>query len=596
MKPRGIAEAFPIVASALGHRFGVAVEFGGDEAMTDGQRIVLPELDLDTDAKDAAWGFLCHECSHVRFTDWNAWKRATSSPLRAQFTNAAEDIRIEQLIAREYPGTKRMLDDALDHVMDSGFLQPPRSDESLPSLVFTYVLSQMRSEHLDQERLAETARVAGESLEAHLSHGVRTRLDVLLQQGGTLSSTADAVSLADRLIKVLEEAEREARERADQQEASQGSQSGDSQAGTSSGSDSGQADTAGDSQSQDQAQAGDDGGDQAGVGEGSSAGQSGQSGDGTSSGASSSGADGAGSGSQDRQLSEALQSVLQASQDDLGNDLGSQLAETLKQSSVREQKSHSSSVIAPSSMVERGASRPRPTGALENSRQLQARLKGLVQASQRRRPLTGRRGKRIDGARMWRVGVGDPRILRRETERRAPNAAVHLLVDQSSSMKSQDPQSLAMASAIALSAALYEIKGVNPAVSAFPHVGNNGMCGQLVQHGQSPRARVDRFWHRPDGNTPMAAAMLSCLFPLLQQREERKLLVVITDGKPNGSGGPGGVAEINRRCQSGGVEVYGIGIGVNLAHLFPVWTSINDVGELRQKLFDLAQQSLISAA
>lgn len=594
MKKRGIHEAFPIVATALGRRFGVSVEFGGDEAKTDGQRIYLPALDLDTDAKDAAWGFLCHECSHVRFTDWQQWQRATSSPLRAQMTNVAEDIRIEQLIALEYPGTKGMLDKALDHVMDAGYLQPPGPDEGLPSLVFTYALARMRYGHLGQARLADTARVAGEALEAHLSSGVRTRLDVLLQQGGMLGSTQEAVQLADRLIKVLEEAEQEARERADQQEQTQ---SGGNEATNAAG-DAARSPGAGDT-SQDgagkgaasgaQSAKGDESGNDAGGGSDQSAG------DAPPRSATTEGGD---TPLSDRALSEALQSVLQATQDELGKDLGSQLAEQLEQAGEHDRRRASTCNVHPSRVVvRRGASGAAvPHEALDNSRQLQARLKGIVQASQRRRPMTGRRGKRIDSARVWRIGVGDPRVLRREADRQSPNAAVHVLVDQSSSMGNRDPERLAMASAASLSAALYEIKGVNPAVSSFPHNSDDGVCARIVGHGQSPRRSIERFWHGPNAQTPMAESMMACLIPLLQQREARKLLIVVTDGQPNGAFGADGVADLNRRCHVSGVEVIGIGIGVDLSHLFPHWISITEVGELRDRLFDLAQRSLVSAA
>lgn len=89
---------------------------------------------------------------------------------------------------------------------------------------------------------------------------------------------------------------------------------------------------------------------------------------------------------------------------------------------------------------------------------------------------------------------------------------------------------------------------------------------------------------------------MACLIPLLQQREERKLLIVISDGAPNGQHGADGVAELNRRCEVSGVEVVGIGINVDLSHLFHHWISIQEVGELRDRLFDLAQRSLVPAA
>ncbi|WP_256360234.1 hypothetical protein [Methylomonas koyamae] len=42
MKNRTLHNAFPIVAAAIGNRFGVKVSVGGDQAYTDGKSIQLP--------------------------------------------------------------------------------------------------------------------------------------------------------------------------------------------------------------------------------------------------------------------------------------------------------------------------------------------------------------------------------------------------------------------------------------------------------------------------------------------------------------------------------------------------------------------------
>ncbi len=71
MKNRTLHNAFPIVAAAIGNRFGVKVSVGGNQTETDGQTIWLPGYEGDDpDYQDVAWGLLAHEASHIRYSDF----------------------------------------------------------------------------------------------------------------------------------------------------------------------------------------------------------------------------------------------------------------------------------------------------------------------------------------------------------------------------------------------------------------------------------------------------------------------------------------------------------------------------------------------
>ena len=71
MKNRTLQHAFPIVAAAIGNRFGIKVSVGGDQAYTTGSAIQLPAYDGDDpDYQDFAWGLLAHESAHIRYSDF----------------------------------------------------------------------------------------------------------------------------------------------------------------------------------------------------------------------------------------------------------------------------------------------------------------------------------------------------------------------------------------------------------------------------------------------------------------------------------------------------------------------------------------------
>ena len=68
MKTKTLQHAFPIVAAAIGNRFGIKVSVGGDQAYTNGKVIQLPAYAGDDPAYQVvAWGLLAHEAAHIRY-------------------------------------------------------------------------------------------------------------------------------------------------------------------------------------------------------------------------------------------------------------------------------------------------------------------------------------------------------------------------------------------------------------------------------------------------------------------------------------------------------------------------------------------------
>ena len=80
-----LRNALPIVAAALGRKFGVEVGVGGHDACTDGKRIQIPDVPDDPASRDLAWGYLAHEAAHVRYTDFTVYEQAArEGPLQAR--------------------------------------------------------------------------------------------------------------------------------------------------------------------------------------------------------------------------------------------------------------------------------------------------------------------------------------------------------------------------------------------------------------------------------------------------------------------------------------------------------------------------------
>lgn len=605
MKNQTLNNAFPIVAAALGNKFGVKVSVGGDDAYTTGDRIHLPALDTDdSNIKDVAWGYLAHEAAHVRFTDFSEFRNAATSPLRKHIVNILEDIRIEKAMQEPYPGTKRTTEKVTEYLVKTdayGFVT--KDQEPHPASVLSqFLLFRLRHDVLGQKALSSFADSAELLLEDTFPTGAVTRLFGLLSDMPSLRETRDCVRLADQILRMIQEeqekAEEQAKQQAQQQQSSSSNASGqsdssDDDAGSDDQSDDSSPSDTDDSQPNQSSQlddaksptdtsdTDDDNGDQ----------QSGQ-------GATSSHA-GSNDQSQDaEQLAQILSSVLSAGQDDLPGDLF-EAAQALLGNQPRnsyDSEIHLPLAIEPNRNVSTGNAIL--SRAISESGKIRASLQGLIQSSRYERPVNKRSGNRIDGRKLVRLSQGDSRIFERRTHKQAPNTALHLLVDASGSMNNRVSQNstitlahIAMDSAVALALALEGISGVNPAITRFPH-GDTDNVNPLLKHGQKVRPHAAAFSAVTNGGTPLHTALWYAAASVMATREDRKVIMILTDGEPDDYDA---AKSVIRRCEATGIELVGVGVCIDTSYLFDHSICINNVSDLRSELFRISKDLLLAA-
>ena len=232
---------------------------------------------------------------------------------------------------------------------------------------------------------------------------------------------------------------------------------------------------------------------------------------------------------------------------------------------------------------------------------IRAALQGLVQSQSLKRTQHSNRGRRIDGKRLHHLALGDSKVFLGSSLKASPNTAIHLLVDKSESMGYQvlDRQRnqmmtrmpIALEASLALALALEGLQGVNPGVTAFPG-GHEAAVYRLLEHGQRVRQRAGAFSLAASGSTPMTEAIWFAAAALLRCQEPRKVLMVMTDGQPDHQLS---TLEILQRCRDSGIETVGVGLGIEVSHLFPVSIVISDFRELRNQLFALSKSVLLAA-
>ncbi len=580
-----LTNALPIVAAAYGRKFGVQISIGGNEAKTNGKSIQLPAV-ADT-VKNLAYGYLAHESGHIRFTDFELSRH--SSPMGRFVEGVLEDVRIENAMIRIYPGTRTTLDSVIETLIAENTLVPVNAQADPVEILGNGLLHLSRHRYRHQKALRTHAKQADKVMRQVLGARFVHRLHGLLTEIPSLASTTDSMALARKIVSLVEE---EAQNPATQPTISEDDNPSDVEADQdeehqAQGSESKVQGT----QDQEQGSEHNDSGtpnpevetteDGAGIEE-----------QGTPN------ADaedvGAGTKSQTRvtenqgqDACNALQSTLNATDVDLPEDVFQVVAETLGAESI------SSPTLLPTTEPFTGnpfVGRIALQRVKIHSAKLTARLQGLVQAHTLTRHRSVQRGRSLSPAHLHRAGVGDPRIFRIKEHKVAPDTALHLLVDLSGSMSGGQDR-IALDAAMALALALEPINHVSRAVSAFPGLhGQDQNVTAILSHGERVSTRAGAFVQDARGGTPMTGALWFAAADLLARSEERKVLLILTDGAPNDVRSAKSLVD---QAERAGIEMIGVGIGVNVGRLFPVALRIDDIADLKTELFKVAETLLL---
>ncbi|EOX4248755.1 VWA domain-containing protein [Vibrio cholerae] len=546
-----LKNALPIVAAAYGEKFGVKVLIQGQDAFTDGERIVIPTANPDDPHyQQIAWGYLAHEAAHIRHTNFDMVQKASSKPIRKALLNIIEDVRIENELAKDYPGTRRSISQVIEYMVDTQQMCVPEQLEPASNLQ-AWLLFRLRCHFLGQKALTPLYQVVDERVRQLFPAAAMSRLSAMLTAVPSLASTGEVLKLVDAIVAMLEE---ESRPPQDESDADSGNDIGQDASNDSNSSSDSQTPETGSSATGDAAESGDsDNSDQA----------------------------------------DNLRQALEASAAHFELDTFAQVAEVLSEQAEGHQG------VTPLSLPQAEQAMLGDEAILtlsaSESAQIRARLRGMVQSSQDNRNHAKRHGLRVATHRLAASQAGESRLFIQRQPRIAPNAAVHLLVDISGSMGKPIGEGnrkyfhVANEAALALAMALEGIPGVVPAVSYFPGIHQEVSIALLPK--QSVRHRAACFDQKPRGCTPMAQAMWFAANSLLAQKQKRKLMIVLTDGDPDDWAATHDIVD---RCRRSGFELLGIGIQTrSVEKFFPQSIVINDVKDLKRELFEVTQQLLV---
>ena len=533
VRTKDVLNCLPLLASILGDRYGVQVRIGGKEACTNGKVIHLPSLPMDCEPEllALARSFVDHESGHIRHTDFVVLKAANLDPVTFNLFNCLEDWRIEKKLSGIFPGCRQNLNWLIRRFFVEE-AQPRAGGDPPPLAVLDYVLLTVRAWDVEDVNSARTA--AAEVLRQHFP-GLREVLDaILLKVYIHCPDTAAAIAYARQLAQGIRQWEPQ-----QQQKKTRGNGADHTDFAPQS-----DQDISSDCASQTQMPI------------------------------------------SPSKAKAQLTALFHAEAQDLPQNLGELLSTALvlcQAESAFENVTVAVEGFRQSSALPEG----QKLQALQASIALRTRLQGLLQARIQKRCSIGRRGALHPGS-LHRLQTGNPRIFRREAEQAGLNTAVHILLDVSGSM-SGTPIALARQACFAVAKALENIKGVNPAVTAFPAMASTSSVFPIMRHGQKV---PDSFGINASGGTPLAAALWWVMQTMLFLKEQRKLILIITDGVPDSTHAATHAVNVAQKL---GFEVYGLGIrDEHIVKLLPQTSRvINDLPDLAPTIFDLLQDALL---
>ncbi|WP_425953146.1 VWA domain-containing protein [Ralstonia pseudosolanacearum] len=523
---------------------------GPDPRNPNGLCLLLPRTAAVGTEQDAILlrAVISHEIlCHGHHTDFSV---VPAKGVAGDLANVLEDPRGELLAAKRYPGSKMVIREGIEVLVDRQIFRGPDPDKETPaSILVSWLVTELRSELLGQNCLEQFSidfrKLAIEQFGTKLTGKVKA----VALEGATASDTQGADQAARRIVQLLKLAKEEQENQAGQsqgngqsQQGNQGSDNDQNQqgngAGSQSGSDgkaSGQSDNSGAS-------------DQAGGHQANGQGDQQQ------------GANAASGGFEPApgNLINAIDDVLSAKAADLGN-YGKGLEQVLCEGNEAMQAakgglgaSHTSEMgeaIAPKSGSEQNRALLR-AAAKATAAALSLKMEELLEAfatATRRNSSSGN----LRASRVWRVPLGDTQVFRNKTRHEELDTCMFLLVDESSSMDRKFD--------LEHSPHLHptEIDPTNPdktfevkrkdaagrvAVAAAEVLDGAEVPFGLASYYTSVREwkNFDEDWsstllrYQPGaiGSTNTHLAVVWALRKLIGRPEARKVLSVVTDGDP----------------------------------------------------------------
>ena len=527
-----LMRSLPMVAAVLGKQYGVKIEVGGSSAYTDGNTIHLPGIDLEKSPEmvNLVRSYLDHESAHIRHTNFYYVKNQKLPKLTFDIFNIIEDWRVENELVKQFPGCRHNFDWLIKHHFVKDIQVTDKPEEIINYILYTVRNWDVPKLESNRQKLAHEI----ESLIPGLIPDVNMVLNSCKQK---CQSTVDAVYFAkelEHLIRNHAKSKPNAKSTTQSENASEIDPQKDS--------------TCSSKIEQETAAKSD-------------------------------------------QFKSNMAKMLSNPENGVIKDLAGMTKEQLE--SVAHNGSSLEQVAVEGFSYSESLSKSDIAKIKRSSVALHTRLQALLQSTVMKRRRPARYGK-LNAARLHKINI-DSKLFLRNEERQGLNCSVHILFDVSGSMRSRIK--LATEACYAVTDSLSRINGVNVAVTAFParDVQNAAQAGMhasvfpLLKHDEPVHKN---FCLKATGTTPMGEAIWWVLQREVLREENRKIILIITDGQPDTVENTVKAIDQGKKM---GVEFYGVGIvDQSVRKLMGKQSEvINKIDDLPGTLFKLLQNALL---
>ena len=229
--------------------------------------------------------------------------------------------------------------------------------------------------------------------------------------------------------------------------------------------------------------------------------------------------------------------------------------------------------------------------SVKDSYALRQSLSNQIRAYVQAHAMSCESGSKLNIKRAQFIPLGEKRIFKDRILQKDFSTSVHILVDVSSSMLTQDGFQTSRAeeackAALMLSLALEGIDGLSSMATFFP---GRSSEFEIALKAEERASRVAaRFDQKPRGSTPLAQALWHAFACIEKLNPVRNIILVITDGMPDS------VSNVNNcftYAKEHNIEIYGLSIRSEMIKkVFSNAIILNNAKELSGSAFKLFKE------
>ena len=198
-----------------------------------------------------------------------------------------------------------------------------------------------------------------------------------------------------------------------------------------------------------------------------------------------------------------------------------------------------------------------------------------------------RSGRDLEPKRLSRLYVGDTRVFRYEESELRPSVAMCVLLDRSGSMTREDMRTGSLC-AQAIAGMADSVSGCRSSVYAFPGVERQTLL-EVKRFDETVASCLDRFCAlRPFGYTPVRQSINSAAAQLVNRKESRKIIFLITDGLCSDAEL---LTDIEQDLKRAGIEIVCLGIGDDIPKIFSIQSDIKYSHQMKEAAYKLLEET-----